>query len=217
MDDIRRNDGSSQRLSVKEAIRRHQDPSPFVKSLDDVSAGTKVFIVARVSKSDQRLHRNLDEQKQVMEAACEKRDLLVMGTNRIQVMSGRHKFWMDRMTQAATEARERGATVLVAESTDRLLRSEFFDPSKYPNATPTPDDWERLHAHIGNLEIATLVRPSTRPHGIRSYQRKRGQRFKSKGGRGHKKAISVRRDLELLKRQLEHQPLSYLKGGIYQR
>ncbi len=85
---------------------------------------------------------------------------------------------------AATWKAQRKRAKLVAESTDRFVRSQFYNSNVRPDAQATILQLGELRMWTQALPLVTLIHPDSSPSEVRSYQRKRGQRLKDrKGGR----------------------------------
>lgn len=120
-----------------------------------------------------------------------------------------------RLRGAASFDRRSG-TVVVAESTDRFIRSEDYHSQKNPSAQPTIDEFEALKLVTQAAVLATILNPDTPWKEVRSHQSKRGQSAKGrKGDGGRKPGWRKRRRAKLQPeaRRLRRKGLSYRKIG----
>src|SRR5690348_6913412 len=95
----------------------------FIRSFK-LRPGQLVYLICRVSNCQRR--RNRDDQEANLHEAVEATGAIVVDLYRI-VISGRNPYWL---RQAAHEAREAGATVMLAETTDRFIRNRYFHSKK---------------------------------------------------------------------------------------
>lgn len=97
--------------------------------------------------------------------------------------------------------------VLLAESTDRFLRSRDYKTEKnFNNAIPTVAQLAELSRQAAGVTLATYLDPDASPKEVRSFQRKRSQWAKgNKGGRPPKKIPGLKKLIRetLLPRALE--------------
>jgi hypothetical protein len=156
-------------------------PGNFTKvarSFDEEMPHDKVFLIERVSGCERK--RNLKDQDANLRSAIKPVGAKVVGRFAIQV-SGTDPFWL---WKAAQQAKRVGATVLLAETTDRFIRHPSFHSVLRPNYQATDEQLKELVEATQGMRLITHLDPDASPSEVRSYQRKRGQRFKrNKGGR----------------------------------
>ncbi len=88
-----------------------------------------------------------------------------------------------KIRKAARIARRRSG-VIVAMSTDRLLRSPHYHSVYNPSAQPTDAEYEALLESVNGVTLATILHPDMTWKKVRGYQSKWGQKAKNnKGGR----------------------------------
>jgi hypothetical protein len=120
-----------------------------------------------------------------------------------------------RLSDAADYDRTSG-TVVVAESTDRFIRSERFHTKKNPSAQPTTAEFEALKRVTKGVTLATIHHPDADWKEVRSGQAKRGQSTKGRKGGGDRKPGWRKRRKERLQpkaRRLRRKGKSYRKIG----
>lgn len=98
----------------------------------------------------------------------------------------------------AIEAAEHHNAVIVAESTDRLLRSQDFDSVNAPGAAPTEFEFERFMSRAKGVRFATLLDPDADWREVRSYQTKRGYGIRCQPGEKKRWRATVARRALLL-------------------
>jgi hypothetical protein len=153
--------------------------SRFIR-LFDLKPGDRVYLVLRVSNCERE--RNLIDQEVNLRRLVEAVGAIVVGVYRISI-SGRDPYWLG---YAARQAQKLGATVLLAESTDRFIRNRYYHSSKHnrKNLQATEKQLEELAYWTRGMKLMTHLHPDASPSEVRSYQSKRGQREKRrKGGR----------------------------------
>ena len=159
----------------------------------------KVILYLRVSRCQQRKKGNLEDQKRYLLRIIRKYEkkydvkIVIIGIIR-ETASG----WSsDRIELeiAALKAEEPDAIVL-AESSDRLMRNALYHSNKRPNVLPTVRDFEALRRDTGGVILATIVSPDRPWKKVRASQTKRGMRSKKQfGGRPCKKYPGYKKDL----------------------
>jgi hypothetical protein len=98
-------------------------------------------------------------------------------------VSGFDPFWL---VEAAELARQHAAIIL-AETTDRLVRNHEYHSKENPEAQATEPELESLRRCTLGVVLMTHLHPDASPRQARSYHRRRGQREKGHaGGRPHK-------------------------------
>ncbi len=181
---------------------------PTAKASDYISPLTvnpgDVFVrCARCSTRSQRQH--LTEQLTVLEQEVLKRGGVIYTPPSLpvgHVGNGSDPSWL---TPYAEIAKEHGYSLL-AESTDRFIRSGDYHPHNNPHARPSKSDFIRLRRATLGVALVTLIHPDAAFREVRRHQTRRGQIAKGKtGGRpvrelaGYKK----QRREELLPEALE--------------
>lgn len=146
----------------------------------NIAPGRRVIICLRVSRRAQRCAGNLADQREALRAAVQRAGGRLVGIV-LHTGRGTDPGWL---APATNLARLRGA-VLLAESTDRFIRSPDYHSVDCPDAQAGEDDLEKLAAVTAGCRLMTLLDPDAPPTKVRSYQRQRGQERKARrGGRG---------------------------------
>lgn len=78
------------------------------------------------------------------------------------------------LTVWGNDWQERAGAVLLAESSDRLLRNLFFGVDKNLDPLPTRTEWMRVVQATRGAKLATWTDPDALPEKARSSQTKRG-------------------------------------------
>lgn len=155
----------------------------YITHADTLPAGTLVILLLRVSSGRQRKRKNLDDQKAALTAYAEQRGLVVVGII-THVGSGWDTEWL---RNASTAAQEKNA-ILLAESTDRIVRSPHYDKTNQ-DAVAGKTELDAVRMVTKETTLATMLHPDTHPRDVRSNQTRRGRAGKNKkGGRPSKKA-----------------------------
>lgn len=158
----------------------------YIKHIDDLKPGTRVILVCRVSNRERK--RNLPDQEAWLRRECQRRGLIVIGVLR-EKLSGFDPAWIARTAAIAKRCR----AVLLAESTDRFVRSPFFHTAKTPYAQAQKSDLDYLAFFTEGATLVTVLPPDATPRDVRSHQRRRGQWAKNrKGGRRSTKRCEYR-------------------------
>jgi hypothetical protein len=93
---------------------------------------------------------------------------------------------------AIRRAKKEGA-IIVAESTDRFIRSKAFHTKNNPGAQPTQDEFLMLQRKADGVQLATILPPDTPWREVRGHQSRRGQNGKQRrGGRPRKEVGHIR-------------------------
>ncbi|MGD8785920.1 MAG: recombinase family protein [Phycisphaerales bacterium] len=176
----------------------------YYKKHPDIEA----IICCRVSACIQERSGNLDTQEKVLRKILKKHNIPIVECYR-EVSSG----WIldeDRgaLVKAVKETKKhRGKKniVIVATSSDRFLRNEYFT-TKNPDILPTVAEFEELKKLTCDVPLATLLHPDMSPKKARGYQSKWGQKVKgNKGGRpkknkpGYKKQRRIKKLYRVLR------------------
>jgi len=150
--------------------------------------GDKVIIWCRVSGRSQGLNGNPQNQATALRKVCEDCGAIVVDVFEI-VGSGLDtgeygtEEHLGMLARAAAKARKEGA-ILLAESTDRFIRPDFYHSNKCPGALPRTRELDILQEMTLGVQLMTLLDPDAKPREVKRYQTKRGQLLKNnKGGR----------------------------------
>lgn len=141
--------------------------------------GEPIIICCRVSERVQYSRGNHVDQAEALTAA-------VNAAGGRAVPSEPHKGsgtdpgWL---TPAVALAQRLGARLL-AETTDRFIRSQWYHSEWYPDAQASEHDLRWLAFWLEGVEAMTLLHPDASSEEVRSYQIRRGHKAKgNKGGR----------------------------------
>ena len=141
--------------------------------------GDRVMILAR--KSGCERGNNLDDQVENLRRIIEATGAVVVGVYEYTSRGYEH-----RVSYAACRAKQLGATILLAETTDRIVRNLHYHSVKRPDLQATDEQLAEVARDAGwcGIKLMTHLDPDAPPEEVRSYQTKRGQRLKGhKGGR----------------------------------
>lgn len=198
---MRKKSAAERRIDSKYPKSRPGKASDYIDHIEDLVKeypGLPVVLWCRVSGRMQDYKGDLEEMK-----ARDRQELEKLGTDIVgdcqAVVSGWDE---DRETLrvAARKARKAGA-VLLAESTDRLIRSKAFHTKRNPGAQPTVQEFEELLRATQGVPLATILHPDTPWREVRAWQAKRGQHAKGrKGGRPSKKRPGCKKQKRLANR-----------------
>ena len=154
-----------------------------------IQPGDKVLLRCRVSGWVQARNQNLADQETNLRQAATKLGVIVVGVDR-HVGSG----WDVRsLGKTAIMARQRGATIILAESVDRFVRNPLY-AKKRQNLQARACDLQELKDWTDGLVLATIVHPDASPFEVRSFQRRRGQQMKGNSG-GRPRIIDSQQEL----------------------
>ena len=167
-----------------------------------VRPGDKFVILCRVSSRQQGLNRNPQAQAAKLREAVETGGGVVIAILHCE-WSGRGSVWFDVLLPAMAEfARGQGA-VLLAATTDRFARSEWFRAghTRLWRAQAQEQDLRRLRARTGGVPLMTYLHPDASPEECQSLRIKWAQRVKNKkGGRPRSLFMKPARRNQFLKR-----------------
>ncbi|MCH9652586.1 MAG: recombinase family protein [Planctomycetes bacterium] len=175
------------KVSARKSIEKKVSPGDASKyiSYDCIKPGDQVVLYCRVSTRQQNYTGNLDAQERYLRTQVTERGAIVVTAVQC-VGSGFYPF---RLAYAASLAKQSGAKI-VALTTDRFIRNEFFKStgSKFErNARANIEGLETLKQCAEGIELVTLVHPNTSLLECSGWQKKIGQQVKSrKGGRPKK-------------------------------
>jgi DNA invertase Pin-like site-specific DNA recombinase len=173
-------------MSLNRGIRRPRGqhpsnlPSTYIHPIEAITPGMKVILVCRVSSGFQSSKGNNDDQEAVLRAALKARGATVEGVKRLV---GRAWEVQAELYEAANEASQIDA-VLLAESTNRLVRPPRYHPKDRPYLVAGANELCDLPWVCGDVKLVTLLPPDTHWKEERAFQIKRGQQQKDhRGGR----------------------------------
>jgi hypothetical protein len=188
-------------------VLRHAD--------DEIQRGDRVVLACRVSERVQNHRGNLNDSERSLRKYVAARGATVVGVVRT-VGSGQHATWVRR---GAELCKEHGAKLL-AESTDRLIRSARFDTEDAPDAQANDQELGYLNVMLDGVVAATVLPPDAPARNVRSFQRRRGQVEKgAKGGRprnavpGYKKQRRLEKLPEVLQLHAAGQSLGQIEDS----
>ncbi|MBL7186678.1 MAG: recombinase family protein [Phycisphaerae bacterium] len=194
MSNRRRKNKHKRGASVKRRLQGKYPSGPAGKASNfirhvDVLRGEqphlKAVLTARVSERFQDHKGNLDGQLSRLRKFAHENGITIVGEYK-WVGSGSWKEPGDR--EAAADLAIPQGAVLLAESTDRFIRSVYFNTKENPSVQPTDAEYQDLRNATKGVILATVLHPDTHWKEVRSYQTKRGQQTKgNKGGRLKKK------------------------------
>lgn len=176
------------RLNRKYPPSEPAKASDYIKHFETLGA-KNVVLYCRVSSSDQHHTGNLANQQANLCRELERQGVTLHEVYCCIESGWNNDHWMDRPTlaAAATKAKELGA-VLVFESTSRLIRSIWYNPSRNKNAQPSKAEYKKLKRITKNVTLATIAHPDITPAEERGIQTRRGMVEKNKkGGRPRKR------------------------------
>jgi hypothetical protein len=153
--------------------------SDLIRSFDKLRPRDTVFLVKRVSGRERRA--NLKDQDANLRAVVKSVGATVVDNDYEYVGSGFDPFWV---YEAAQQAKAAGASLLLAETTDRLVRHHLYHSVLRPDAQANSRQLRELLEAADGMPLMTHLHTDASPNEIKSYQVKRGQKYKaSKGGR----------------------------------
>lgn len=118
------------------------------------------------------------------------------------------------LTPYAKFAKKHGYCLL-AESTDRFIRSPDYHPHKNPHAQPTERDYRRLRQATLGIKLVTLLHPDASYRQVRRYQTRRGQIAKCQsGGRPQKQPAGYKKQR---RQELQPQVVELRHAGLTER
>src|SRR5687768_14535119 len=141
---------SRRRVSVRHRFSRGR-ASDYIQSWDSLCPGDKVIICCRVSNCDQnrkseRNSRLRDQEVFLRRRLCEISNIEVVRVLQY-VGSGCNPFWLARAIHVASQHNAK----LVAESTNRFIRSPYYHSNDWPEAQARPSELEDLREATNNL------------------------------------------------------------------
>ncbi len=152
------------------------DASKYISEFA-VTPSMRVVLACRVSNRQRKSH--LKDQEANLRHAVEEAHGNVVAVHAV-AESGFYPSWLCR---AVLLAKKRDAVVL-AETTDRLVRHPAYHSSEYPDAQARTSDLEELAYFIEGVKVMTHLHPNASPTEVRAYHVARGQQLKNrKGGR----------------------------------
>lgn len=185
-----------ERVSARPTIElriRAGKASNFIKHFGtNAWLGIRVVLCCRVSTQSQRNH--LPDQVAYLTRIVEAAGGTVVDIVCYEGWGGNPNWLVD----AARKAQACGA-ILLAETTDRFIRSDDYHQSKRPNSQATEDDLELLRMCVGDVTLMTDLPPDETPGNVRSLQSSRGKNAKGNNGgrpKKRKKRIQKRWSIE---------------------
>jgi hypothetical protein len=143
----------------------------------NLKPGTRVLILAR--KSGRERGNNLCDQEANLREIVDDENAKVVGT-----FAYKGSGFDPLVGAAAIRAKRLGADVILAETTDRFVRNHSYHSSKRPALQATDRELASMARDAEGVPLMTHLHPDASPSEVRSYQSKRGQRYKRrKGGR----------------------------------
>ena len=154
--------------------------SDYIGHADDkLRFGGRIVLACRVSTEAQRKNGNLADQEARLRKVAESFGAIVVDVVR-HCGSGADPYWIARPVAIA---QPQGA-LLLAESTDRLIRHAGYDSKTNPDAQARKTELEDLKQWADGVPLVTVIAPDAPPTLARSHQSRRGQSAKwRKGGR----------------------------------
>jgi hypothetical protein len=159
------------RSAQEELVRwRPRLASKYLCPFHDPRVGEEVFAAARESTVPQAWNLNAQIANLYYEAGRHGKRVI----GHVTFVGGSHSDeWMRLLSQAADEARRRGAT-LFGESTDRFRRHPGYHPATNQDAQARWCDLEGVTWYLDGCPAATLLHPDATPLAVRAYQTRRG-------------------------------------------
>lgn len=152
------------------------DASKFISQFD-ITPGMRVVLACRVSNRQRKSH--LKDQEANLRRAVEAAGGTVVAVHAV-AESGFYPSWVCRAVRLAKEL----DAVVVAETTDRLVRHPAYHSSDYPDAQARNSDLDDLGYFIEGVRVMTHLQPNASPAEARAYHIRRGQQLKKRmGGR----------------------------------
>lgn len=156
----------------------------------------KVILYLRVSRCQQRKNGNLADQerylKRIIRYYEKKYHIKIEIVAVIKETASGWSYDKIELEKATIVADEYDAIVVLAESSDRFVRSRFYHSHKNPDVLPNVREYEALKRESGGVVLATIVSPNK---SSKSYQTKRGMHSKNKlGGRPCKKYAGYKKE-----------------------
>lgn len=199
-------EGVRRRLREKYPLAVPGKASNYIKYFEQLireQPDLKVVLFGRVSACMQNHKGNLNDQLVSLRRAVEKYKVPIVCEFK-EIGSG---WWHEReRLQAAARRAFDERAVILAESTDRFIRSIYYDTKKNPSAQPSSLEYEELLRVTTGVTLATMLHPDTPWKEVRSHQSKRGQQIKgNSGGRPkvNKPGYKKQRRLEKLSQVLQ--------------
>ena len=94
-----------------------------------------------------------------------------------KILNEDRKGLLQAVSKARAKIKKGKHAVILAVSTDRVLRNEYFT-TNYPDITPTEKEYEQLKKLTCNVPLATLLHPDMPPNKVRGKQTRWGQKVK---------------------------------------
>ena len=176
------------RWSVRDDIEREFKTGKASRVIRPFAIGPKDKILIVGRKSGCEREKNLDDSianlTQVVESAC--------GTV-VDNFRWKGSGWdPDWIAAAVLRARRMGATVLLAETTDRFIRNLHYHSVNNPDLQATDEQLDEVARLADGMTLMTHLNPDATPSEVRGYQSARGQRIKNRTGGRPKNPGSTR-------------------------
>ena len=144
--------------------------SDFIGHASDVVRhGDRVVLCCRVSGHVQDRNGNLADQEANLRTKAERLGAIIAGVDR-HVGPG----WdASALNATASIAQQCGATIILAETTDRLIRNGLYQKDRQ-HLQATDRDLRELQDCTDGLVLVTDLDPDATPAEVRAYQREGG-------------------------------------------
>ena len=163
----------------------------IMHATEEIRPGNRVVLWCRVSGHVQEKNHNLDDSELWLRKRAGEKGAIVVGVDRHTGPGWDAK----SLCKVTTMARCLGAKIILAESTDRLIRNPLYSKDRQ-NLQARDADLREMQTCTKGIIIATDLHPDATPEQVRSYQRRRGQQMKNNcGGRPKTKIIDDQRCL----------------------
>ncbi len=155
----------------------------------NVQPGNKVLLLLRVSGREQGRRNNIISQSRKLDQAVREAGGIVVGEY-AHVGPGHGTGWLICLADALDMARKKGASIILAATTDRILRSKHFISNKKGLCDAQPDDSELKELDFitkSGVRLMTFLHPDASPKECRSLRTRWSQDIRGdKGGRPRK-------------------------------
>ncbi len=167
-----------QRVSAKRWLATGK-ASDYIGTIDKLRKGQAVVLYCRVSRCVQRRRGNLADQEQTLREIVER-----LGGHVVAVVSFVGSGQDSSMLARAAALAKQHAAVIVAETTDRLIRHPAYHSDENWKVQARDIDLQDVKYWADSVPVLTALHPDATPEEARSSQTMRGQRVKGrKGGR----------------------------------
>jgi hypothetical protein len=151
-----------------------------------VNPGDRFVLLCRVSSHQQGRRGNLVAQETNLREAVESHGGIVVAVKAYE-WSGKGPKWFEYLNEAALSAQRHDA-ILLAATTDRFIRSEWYrsDSERFWRAQAQHHELYDLRDCTRGVPLMTYLDPNTPPGECRALLTQWGQAAKGKGGRPRK-------------------------------